>query len=274
MLFYPQNLHTHSTFCDGADDCESTVLKAIEIGFSGIGFSGHSYCGYIKSTSSMQPENIPSYKKEVARLKEKYKDKIDVFCGLEFDQYSTDDKTGYEYIIGANHYLKLGNEYVGFDRDAKTVQAVIDNYFDGDGLKFAKEFYRQFAELPKYGDFDIVGHYDLIAKNCEKVKLFDETDEKYKKYALECFYALKEKISVFEVNTGAMARGYRTTPYPRAFLLEEMAKTGVGIVLGSDCHDNRMLNYGFAESVELCKAYGVKELQVLTKGGFQGLALE
>lgn len=273
-MFYPQNLHTHTTFCDGANDCESTVLKAIEIGFTAIGFSGHSHTDYITSRSSMSHANTALYKQEVMRLKEKYKDQIEVYCGLEFDQYSDDDQKGYEYIIGANHYLKLGNEFVGFDRDAPTVKKVIDDYFDGDGLKFAKEYYRQLAQLPNYGKFDIVGHYDLVAKNCEKAVFFDETSERYRKYALDCFYALKEKIPVFEINTGAMARGYRTTPYPNSFLIKEMAKTGVGIVLGSDCHDNTKLSYGFEQCVELCKACGVKELQVLTKGGFQGLALE
>ena len=272
-MFYPQNLHTHTSFCDGDNEAETTVLKALEIGFTSIGFSGHSHCDYIKSRSSMTPEGTIAYKKEIARLKNKYAGQIDIFCGLEFDQYSDDDRLGYDYIIGANHYLKIGNEFVGFDRNAQTVQEIIDRYFGGDGLKFAKEYYRQLAELPQYGKFDIVGHFDLISKNCEITQLFDEEDKEYKKYALDCFYALKEKISVFEINTGAMARGYRKTPYPRPFILQEMAKAGVGIILGSDCHNNEFLSYGFNTAIEFCKACGVKELQIYTKGGFKSLAL-
>ena len=53
-----------------------------------------------------------------------------------------------------------------------------------------------------------------------------------------------------------------------------MVKAGVGITLSSDCHNNEFLSYGFEESLQLCKACGVKELQILTKGGFKGLALE
>jgi histidinol-phosphatase (PHP family) len=246
----------------------------LEIGFTAIGFSGHSHTDYITSSSSMTVENTRLYKEEIARLKKKYEGRIEIFCGLEFDQYSDDDRQGYEYIIGTNHYLKMNGKYIGFDRSADVVRQVIDEHFAGDGLKFAKEYYRELAELPKYGDFDIVGHFDLISKNCEIANLFDETDERYQKYALDCFYALKEKIPVFEVNTGAMARGYRKTPYPRPFLLKEMAKTGVGIVLGSDCHDSRYLTYGFDEAVALCKACGVKELQIFTKGEFKGVPLE
>ena len=40
---YPQNLHTHGIYCDGKDDYEDTVKRAIELGLSSIGFSGHSY---------------------------------------------------------------------------------------------------------------------------------------------------------------------------------------------------------------------------------------
>ena len=273
-MFYPQNLHTHTTFFDGIDDCEDIVLKALELGFTGIGFSEHSHMSYSPNYMLMTPEKSVLYKNEIARLKKKYESQIDIFYGLEFDQYSDHDKSGYDYIIASNHYLKIGSDIVAFDRDAKTVKNVIDKYFDGDGLRFAKEYYSQFSEIPKYGNFDIVGHIDIITKNCEKYPLFDETDERYQKYALDCFYALKDKIPVFEVNTGAMSRGYRTSPYPRSFLLKEMAKTGVGIVISSDCHNKEFLAHKFSETIEFCKSCGVKELQILTKGGFKGISLE
>ena len=273
-MIYPQNLHTHTTFFDGIDDCESIVLKALEIGFTGIGFSEHSHMTYSKNNTAMTPEKAALYQAEVARLKEKYQTQIEIFCGLEFDQYSDHDQTGYDYIIGTNHCLKYGNNFLTFDRDQKNLKEIIDNYFDGDGLRFAKEYYEQLSQLPSYGKFDIVGHFDIISKHCEKYPFIDEMDKRYQRYALDCFYALKEKISIFEINTGAIARGYRTTPYPHSFLLREMAKTGVGFTLSSDCHDKALLNYYFVEAIKFCKSCGVKELQILTKGGFKGLSLE
>ena len=273
-MVYPQNLHTHTTFCDGKHDVETVVQKAVEIGFHSIGFSGHSHCDYIKSTSSMSPENTKLYKAEIAKQKKKYEEQIEIFCGLEFDQYSDDDLTGYDYVIGTNHYLKLGNEFVGFDRSMDEVKRIINNYFDGDGLCFAREYYRQLALLPAYGKFDLVGHFDLITKNNENGELFDENSPAYRQYALECLHALAEKIHVFEINTGAMARGYRTAPYPNFFILKEINKLGLGITISSDCHDCNFLNHGFDHAVELCKACDVKELQVLTKEGFKGIALD
>ena len=36
-----QNLHQHTTFCDGKNTPEEIVLEAIKKGFGAIGFSGH-----------------------------------------------------------------------------------------------------------------------------------------------------------------------------------------------------------------------------------------
>ena len=273
-MFYPQNLHTHTTFCDGSHTCEEMVLKAKEQGLTSLGFSGHSHASYIPTASSMNFGATKEYKEEIARLKKKYEADLEIFCGVEFEQYSDDPLEGYDYVIGANHYLKLGDEFVGFDRAKEEVCRIINVYFGGDGMKFAKEYYRQFAELPAYGKFDIVGHFDLITKNNEHFELFDETRAEYRKYALDCLHALAEKINVFEINTGAMTRGYRTTPYPRAFILQELQKLGVGITISSDCHNGDFLTYGFDKSIELCKACGVREVQILTKGGFKGIPLD
>ena len=172
-MFYTQNLHTHGVLCDGKNEYEDTVQKAMECGLTSLGFSGHSYTEYSKGAYCMTEEKTLLYKKEINRLKVKYKDQLEIFCGLEFDQYSTDDKKGYDYIIGTLHYFKFGNEFVTFDRSADWVKQVIDDYFNGDGLKYAKEYYRQFAELPKYGKFDLVGHFDLITKHSETHDFFN-----------------------------------------------------------------------------------------------------
>ena len=267
MKKYTQNLHTHGTFCDGKDDYESTVKRAMELGFTSIGFSGHSYMSY-SPAYSMSVEGTEEYKKVVRALAKKYEGQIDVLCGIEFDMYSEDPLVGYDYIIGSVHYLKLDGKYVGFDRSADEVQSVINEYFGGDGLKFAKKFYETVCELPKYAKFDIVGHFDQITKNIEKRNLFDTSSKEYRTYALEALHTVAESCNVFEINTGAISRGYRTTPYLEPFLLREIKEIGGGIVISSDCHDNRYLDIHFDESLELARSCGFTEVLTLEKSGF------
>lgn len=270
---YLQNLHTHSTYCDGKDTLEEMLLSAIEQGFDSVGFSGHSYMHYSPS-HSMSIEGTEAYKKEVAFLKEKYKDKLDIFCGLEVDMYSEIDLSGYDYLLGAVHYLKKDGEYLGFDRGVPEVTALIDEHFGGDGMAFAKVFYETIPELPKYGKFDVLAHYDICAKLVEKKPFFDENDPKYQKMALEALDALTGKIPFFEVNTGAIARGYRTTPYPNLFLMKAFKELGWGPVIGSDCHDKRYLKHSFDEAEEILKSVGFREVYVLKSTGFEAIGLD
>jgi len=269
-MTYKQNLHTHTVYCDGKDKPEDMILKAIELGFDAIGFSGHSPTKY---SLIELPENLEEYKSEIYALKEKYRDKIEVYCGLEIDMYSHVSQAGYEYLIGSIHYLKMNDRYVGFDCSADVVQKVIDEYFNSNGLLFAKEYYNQLALLPQYGNFDIVGHFDIITKNIEKAFLFDTESKEYQKYALETLEYLTDKIGVFEVNTGAIARGYRTTPYPQRFILEKMKEFGGKIIITSDCHDKNLLDCNYNQTIEYVKSCGFSEVQIIRKGKFVGVKL-
>ncbi|MBQ8338323.1 MAG: PHP domain-containing protein, partial [Oscillospiraceae bacterium] len=153
-MLYKQNLHQHSTYDDGKDTPEEVILAAMEKGFDSIGFSGHSYVPWANGLT-MSFEGTEQYKKEIARLKEKYSDRIKVFCGLEVDVFSKVDLSGYDYLIASLHYLKKDSEIIAIDRSKEFVQGVIDNYFGGDGLRCAKKYYEHMAELYKYCDFDI-----------------------------------------------------------------------------------------------------------------------
>ena len=271
--FFKANLHTHSTYCDGKDTLEETILTAIDKGFDSVGFSGHSYM-YFAEDHSMSIPGTEEYKREVMRLKEKYAGKIEIFLGLEFEMYSKVDLSGYEYLIGSSHYFDFGNRIVGFDRSAEVVKGVIDECFGGDGMKYAKEFYRNLERLPEYGDFDILAHFDLIAKHAETHDFFDMESDEYKEYAVRAAEALAGKIPYFEVNTGAIARGYRTAPYPTAFLMKEMKRLGFKPLISSDCHNRQDLDCAFDLAERMLKECGFTERYVLTKDGFAAVPLE
>ena len=267
-----QNLHTHSKYCDGADTPEEMIAYAIEKGFDSIGFSGHSYM-HFSPDYSMSLKGTEDYKKEILALKKKYAGQIDVFLGLEFEMYSEVELSGYEYLIGSLHYFKIGDSYAGFDRKADEVQRVIDEHFGGDGLAFARKYYEKLCSLPSYGKFDILGHFDLITKNLENARLFDVDSAEYKKAAVSAIDALSGKIPFFEVNTGAIARGYRTSPYPTLDLIKEFRSRGFGAVISSDCHDGRQLDCGFDSARELLIAGGFTERYILTNGGWKAVKI-
>ncbi len=269
---YKQNLHTHSTYCDGKNSPRDVIEIAIKKGFDSIGFSGHSYTFYAPDYC-MSQQQTEDYFNEVNRLKKEFEEKCKIFCGIEYDMYSDFDISRYDYSIGSLHYLKIGKEYVGFDRPCEVVENIINTYFDGDGMKFAKKYYQELATLPEYGKFDIIGHFDVLAKHIEKINMFDENSKEYLSYAAEAAEALKGKIPFFEVNSGAISRGYRTTPYPSIPILKELKRLGFGAVITSDCHNAEYLDCYFNESAELLKECGFKNRFVLTYKGFEEIEL-
>ena len=274
---YLQNLHTHSTFCDGKNTLEEMVKEALARGFHSIGFSKHSYMpfsSYFKWTPEEAAENDIAYRCEAARLKEVYRDQIAIFCAEEVEMFSTVDKKNYDYLIGSVHYLKIGEEYVGFDRDVPAVEGIVKNYFDGDGMGFARMYFEHLAELPSHNDFDIVGHFDIHAKLNESIRMFDEGSKEYLSLAFEALDALKGKIPFAEINTGAIARGYRSVPYPILPILKEMKRQGFGILFTSDCHDKNYFDCYFPEAEQLALAAGFKEYYVLKQEGFVPMPLD
>ena len=85
------NLHTHTYRCHHASGKdEEYVIKAIQNGYSTIGFSDHApYLfpnGYV-SSFRMHPSEAEGYAKSINSLKEKYKGKIDIKLGFELEYY-------------------------------------------------------------------------------------------------------------------------------------------------------------------------------------------
>ena len=62
--------------------------------------------------------------------------------------------------------------------------------------------------------------------------------------------------ALLEVNTGGVARGYMTSPYPAPFLLNAWREWGGEVIINSDCHDARLLDTGYEQAEELLLSLG------------------
>ena len=265
---YKQNLHIHTTYVDGKDSPEEMVVKAIQKGFDSIGFSEHTYLQYSSFPNQLTTDKMELYKKEIKQLKHKYQDKIDIFCGLEYDFYSEINTDYFDYVIGSVHYLDCNGNIVTFDRSLKETFDYVNVNFGGDGLKFAKKYFETVARLPEKNGFDIIGHFDLITKNNEIGKFIDTSSKKYLNYGFEAIHTLNGKIPFFEVNTGAISRGYRTSPYPSRSLLAELKRRHFGAVITTDCHNAEFLLCYYEEAIEYAAECGLSELWYPKNGQF------
>lgn len=261
------NLHTHTTYCDGKSTAEEMVLSAINKGFSSLGFSGHAYTPH-DLTYCMKPDDTLKYIDEINALKDKYKDKIEIYLGTECDLYSEIDRPKYDYTIGSVHYAKaFDGSLHSVDHTEDIMVNVVDKYFHSDFHSYIKSYYEAVAQIGKIKP-DIVGHFDLVIKFNEGNKYFDEKSKEYLDLAFEAMDAVVPHCDLFEVNTGAISRGYKTTPYPAFPILKRLYEKGAQITLTSDCHDADFLDCNFRESIEIIKNAGFKSAFYLLGGKF------
>lgn len=234
------NYHTHTIYCDGENTAEEMVQKAIELGFSELGFSGHSYTKF-DDWYCMSPESTERYKKEINALKEKYKDRIKILLGTECDYFSEISLEGYDYVIGSVHYLKKNGQYVFADTDRQKLITEVNRYYGGDYYAFAEDYYELVADVYNKTKCDIIGHFDVITKNNEKGDLFDTAHPRYVAAWKKAADAIIKTPAVVEINTGAIARGYTNTPYPAKEIIEYFKAHGKKLIFSSDCHDKEFL---------------------------------
>lgn len=264
-----QNLHTHTTFCDGKSTAEELVKTAISLGCSSLGFSGHAPLPPPEGQSwTMSPDRVETYRQELLRLREQYRDQLDIFPGLEQDIDSPAPGDGWDYLIGSVHDLYCGGQCYSVDNTREMLLEAVDLWFGGDPLALAEAYYARVAQVADITGCQIVGHFDLVTKFNEGCSVFQDTHPRYQRAALDALDALCGKNLIFEINTGAMARGYRSAPYPAPFLLQELARRGEAVCITSDCHQAENLLFAFDLAEELARSCGFTETMILTKEGF------
>ena len=240
-----RDLHMHTVFSDGKNTPEEMVLEAIRLGLDTVGISDHSHgepCG-------MTQEAIGPYHAEIARLKEKYAGTIRVLCGLERDILS-DDYTEYDYTIGSVHWLTMPDgHHVPVDWTAEKLRAGAETYFGGDMVALAEAYYATVARVAEVTKCDIIGHFDLVTKFIEQDPSFDVNDPRYVRAWQQAADTLLRTGKPFEINTGAMSRGYRTEPYPAKEIRDYIRAHGGKLILSSDSHKKETIAYQFEEFI-------------------------
>ncbi len=264
------NFHTHSIMCDGKSTLTQMVSSAIEKDFTHLGFSGHSFMENAADLT-LTPEKTLEYYQAVNTLKGFCKDKLVVLCGIEQDCFSVPQTLKFDYSIGSVHNIKKKGELLFFDFGIEETQRIINEEYSGRYVDFAKDYFETVGNVIDMTGADVIGHMDLCSKFNEK--LGNAQSDDYLRYAEDAVKKLVKTGKVFEINTGAMARGYRTQPYPSKEILKMIYDCGGKIMINSDCHDHRYLDFGFDAAEALALETGFKEHYLITEKGFKAKRL-
>ena len=240
------NLHTHCTFCDGKNSIEEMIRAAVSAGLKSIGFSSHYHtCWDFDDVQMHDPEG---YFCELEAMKEKYAGTIKVYKGLELESHVLgggrpviDPRC--DFSIGSVHYLENNGVHFTVDYTLEQMNDALKSF--GSAKKLIENYFEDYLCFAQEVPFDIVGHIDIYTKLNEKNRLFDESGSRYEDLVIPFIDEIAKTGKIFEVNTGAMAKGYRTRPYPAPFILKHLLEIGAPIILSSDSHSTGTICHAF-----------------------------
>lgn len=278
------NYHSHCDFCDGRSFPEDFVKFAIRNGFRAYGFSSHSPLPF-ETFWNMSKEDMNEYLAEIRRLKEKYADKLEIYCGLEIDFL---DKTynasipyfqelPLDYRISSIHYLPLQmpleeENMMCIDGSYDAFKISTEEYYGGDIRKVVRHFYQSSCEMVEAGGFDVVGHLDKIYMNGQRFPGFSLDAEWYKKEFFNCLDLIQEKGLMVEVNTKNYVK--KRELFPHQVFLKCLKERNIPVMVNSDCHYPDLVNDGREAAFDFLKEAGYKNTCELVKGVWQEVALE
>lgn len=228
------NYHTHTYRCGhaGGED-EEYVQAAINSGIKNLGFSDHVFLPKFSQPGTRgEYHMLDGYVASIFNLKEKYKDKINLYTGFEaeglpmyFEYYNDLLSRGkIDYLILGNH-LSLTKEL-----------RVHNSYFKCETREKIDEYVHSSIKSLETGLFSIFAHPDLFMGFIPEFDYYIEN---------KCIQLIKCAISLdipLEVNMGGLRQGLFQIgdqvriKYPTDFFFNIAGKMGAKCIVGVDAH--------------------------------------
>ena len=260
------NFHTHTFRCTHAIGTEEDMVKkAIEEGYSTLGFSEHvplphlrwhlikalpfairgfwSTLSWIKTFLFNGPGMRMPYKEKkehldtINTLKEQYKDKLQILTGFECE-YIKEYLPYYKKLLESKEvdYLIFGHHYHKF--------LVGKRYYGRPNLelKDIKNYVTEAKKGLKTGLFSYFAHPDLFMNS------YHEWNEEVESLVKELCQCAKENNVPLEINAGGIRKkeviinGRSCFCYPNYYFFKVASEVGCKAIIGMDAHETSHLN--------------------------------
>lgn len=266
------NFHSHCSYCDGKASAEEFVKSAIEAGFVSYGVSSHAPLSF-DTRWTLKKEQVPAYLKEIGELKEKYRNQIELYVGMEIDYLNDAENPANDYFqhlpldyrIGSVHLVYTPDgTIIDTDTNPENFQQLLTTYFNGDLKRLVAGYFDASMRMVELSGFDFVGHCDKISYNaslCEQE--FLESDW-YKRKLMDYLTLIAEKGLMVEINTKAFIG--KGVFFPNKQNLSVLKDLNIPVLVNSDAHFPELVNAGRPQALELLKEVGFRTVRQLMSG--------
>lgn len=261
------DFHMHTSFSgDSQTPMEEQINKAIDIGLDHICITDHLDLDFPEKYGYFDFDR-DEYVKEVLLMEEKYRDKINIYLGIEFGlvpeesigkRYEDIANTyPFDFILGSTHLVDWLDPYYSDYWEGKTDHQGVADYFN-----------TILENIKTYNNYDSLGHLDYIVRYVRDIPedprrgrelLFDNYN--YKEYEEVLDEILKHVIrhdKALEVNSAGYKYGLGA-PNPGYSVLKRYKEMGGKLItIGADGHKPEHIAYDFNKVKDLLEVLGYK----------------
>jgi histidinol-phosphatase (PHP family) len=194
-----------------------------------------------------------------------------VYCGLEVDyipgiigpKNPEFSKPPFHYLIGSIHFVDSFSDGTHWEIDGshEVFMDGLEKIYQGNIKNVILKYFSLTRKMVREETPDIVGHLDKI-KIQNNNSLFSEEDNWYQQEILNTLEEIAASGSMIEVNTRGVYKKKSTSLYPGTWVLRQIKKMAIPIVLNSDSHHPTEIDTLFNESIENLKAIGFKSVKI------------
>src|SRR5215467_5477409 len=252
-MVLPPDLHMHTPLCRHATgEPVDYARRAVELGFSEIGFSDHSpmrrddFDDWRMRFDQLDEyvENVRKAQKAFPQLTIRLALEVDYLPGQEEWIRELAGRHPWDYLIGSVHYV---SDSWAIDDPQK-----LSAWKGRDPWEVWSIYFERLTRAAESGFFEIIGHADLPKKFGHKPTR--DCAPLYEKF----LNAAKQHHCALDVNTSGLRKDCKEI-YPSREILQLAFENGVPISFGSDAHKPEEVGMNFAEAIQLAHSVGYRE---------------
>jgi histidinol-phosphatase (PHP family) len=254
MKRYRQDYHVHTKFSVDSDaNIETACQTAIARGLSEIAFTDHLDFGPDESSGYFRAAD---YLTAIERCRERHKGRLVVRAGVEVGEPHLFPAQASAVVANGDFDIVLGSAHYAHSMQA----AWLEDFFEQPLRQAYEAYFGQVADLCAAGDFDVLGHLDLVKRDAHKFGKPYDGPEPYADMIRAALKSLVERGKGIELNTSPLRRG-QPDPCPSPQILRWYRELGGEILtLGSDAHAPSAVGAHIDEAMGMAKAAGFKHL--------------
>ncbi|MFZ5351625.1 MAG: histidinol-phosphatase HisJ family protein [Bacillota bacterium] len=259
-MLYLYDYHIHSTnSIDGNNSIMEICESAVKNGLKEIAVTDHFEPSI--GDESCRSYNQKNYWAEMLRARQAYRGKLKIKLGVELGQPHIFREEAeailkgfhYDYIIASAHKLPSGLDVSQLDYEAIRPEDLCEMYIG------------QLKELTAWGDFDCIGHLDLIKRYSTSVYGRPISLTLQHDMLIELFKLVIQNNKGIEINTSGLRQSPKETMPGLDVLAIYRQLGGEILTLGSDAHFAADVGRSIADALLLAQQAGFRYVTTFTQ---------